>query len=356
MMIKGLLLNIQTKPIFFKSYDSKFSPSSDLLGGFLSALNIFAKGISQDAIKAVIMGKMKYSNYLIDKNSDLNLVIIADESASNTDLEKLMVLFKDKFLKKYKIQDILAHMCEPSYFDDFGRLIDSYIEKINQINIDEAASEIADTLLTLPPPVEAPKLDLSNISMPFLFKFIKDLGKVIYALFIKMRVVVTGERSLVKLIIDTLRVFAPDRRLKLIHWTENLDESSTDILGVPPHLVNLYIDSVIVDLEHNVVEGLKENKFFDELVKSIKKMEFSTILPYIKEKIDFLNRKTRELADLINSPKISDLDLSNFNKAIDLDILKILETYFYWNYPKYTKKIKKICEKARSLFLAQQFL
>lgn len=356
MMIKGLLLNIQTKPIFFKSYDSKFSPSSDLLGGFLSALNIFAKGISHDAIKAVIMGKMKYFNYLIDKNSDLNLVIIADENATDTDLEKLMGIFKDKFLKKYKMQDILAHMCEPSYFDDFGRLIDSYIENVNQINIEEAASEIADALLILPPPVEAPKLDLSNISMPFVFKFIKDLGKVIYALFINMRVVVTGEPSLVKLIIDTLRVFAPDRRLKLIHWTEKLDESSTDILGVPPHLVNLYIDSTIVDLDHNLVEGLRENKFFDEFVKGLKRMEFSTIFSHIKQKIDFLHRKTRELAECINSPKISDSDLSNFSKAIDLDILKILETYFYWNYPKYTKKIKKICEKARSLLLAQQFL
>lgn len=355
MMIKGVLINVQTKPIFFKSYDSEFSPSSDLIGGFLSALNIFAKGISQDQIKAVIMGKMKYYNYSMDKKSDLNLVIISDESAKDTDLEKIMGILKNKFLKKYKIPEIIANMCQPSYFDNFGLMIDSYLQKINQMNIEEAASEIAEELLILPPLTEKLQFTLGNVSLPFLFKFVKDLGKVIYALFIKMRVVVTGEPSLVKLIIDTLRLFSPYRVLKLVYWTETLDESA-DVIGVPPDMIDLYIDSTIVNLEKNTTEGLKENKFFEELVKNIKKMDASNILLYIGEKINYLNKKSQDLAEIINLRKVSDDNLKNFNKDIDLDTIKLLETYFYWNYPKYTKKIKKVCENAKSLFLAEEFL
>lgn len=355
MIIEGVLFNIQTKPIFFRSYDKEFSPSGELLGGFLAALNIFAKNISQDQISVVITGKMKYYNYLINKKDDLNLIIITDQSTSASDLKKIMETVKDKFLKKYSIQEILANMSQPSYFDDFKLLIDSLIQKINQSNIDEADSEIAEELLIVPPDEKSP-LDLSNTSLPFVFKFVKDLGKVIYALFIRMRVVVTGELSLVKLIINTLKLFSPHHTLKSIYWTENPNESNANILGVPPKLVDLNLDSTIVNLEKNIVDGLKENKYFEDLVKSIKKMEDPKILPYVREKVNFLNEKARDLATLINSRKISDTDINNFNKDIDTDILKILETYFYWNYPKYTKKIIKIFGKARSLLLAREFL
>jgi len=356
MIIKGVLVTVQTKPIFFKSFDSAFNPSGDLLGGFLSALNIFARGLNEDQIKTVIMGKMTYYNYLLNKDADLNLILITDESSSDTDLKKIIPAIKAKFLKKYGLKEITDHMCQPSYFDEFGLSIDSDIQKINQVSIDQAADEIADELLIIPLE-ENPRLDLTNISFPFVFKFIKnDLGKVIYALFIHMPVVITGEPSLVQLIIDTLKLFSPHHRLKVIYWTETFNETRADIIGIPPHLVGLYIDSTIVDLRTGTVEGLKENKFFDELVKNIKKLDNLKIFPYAETQINFLSKKIRELVELINSKNITNQDLNQLSKDLDLDILKILETYFYWNYPKYTKKVRKICERARTLLLTREFI
>ena len=356
MIIKGVLVTVQTKPIFFKSFDSEFNPSGDLLGGFLSALNIFARGLSQDQIKAVILGKMKYYNYLLHKDTDLNLILITDASASDTDLEKTMPPIKTKFLNKYGIKEIMDHMCQPSYFDEFGQSIDSFVQKINQVSIDQAADEIADELLILPLE-QKPPLDLTNVSFPFVFKFLKnDLGKVIYALFIHMRIVITGDPSLVKLIIDTLKLLSPHHRLKEIYWTETFDETRADIIGIPPPLAGLYIDSTIVHLPTGTVDGLKENKFFDTLVKNIKKMDPIKIPSYMETQINFLIKKTKDLIELINSKNVLEKDLNRLNKDLDLDILKILETYFYWNYPRYTKKVKKICDRARALLLAREFI
>lgn len=356
MIIIGILVTVQTKPIFFKSFDKEFNPSGDLLGGFLSALNIFAKGLSEDQIKIVIMGKMKYYNYLLNKPADLNLILITDESTSDTDSEKIIPAIKAKFLNKYGLKEITDHMCEPSYFDEFGLSIESYIKKINKVSIDQAADEIADELLIIPLE-EKPSLDFINISFPFVFKFIKnDLGKVIYALFLHMPVVITGEPSLVKLIIDTLKLFSPHHRLKALYWTETFNETRADITGVPPQAVGLYMDSTIVDLTAGKVEGLKENKFFDGLVKNIKKLDNSKIVPYVETQINFLTKKIKELVELINSKKVTDTDLNRLNKDLDLDILRILETFFYWNYPKYSKKVKKICDGARALLLAREFI
>ncbi|MDD1777161.1 MAG: hypothetical protein LUQ65_03260, partial [Candidatus Helarchaeota archaeon] len=60
--------------------------------------------------------------------------------------------------------------------------------------------------------------------------------------------------------------------------------------------------------------------------------------------------------ELINSKTITDKDFNQLNKDLNLDILKVLETFFYWNYPKYTKKVKKVCDRARALLLAREYI
>ncbi len=351
-MIKALLFNMKTKPIFFKSFDPDFTPSRDLLGGFVSAINIFAKGVTEDQVKAIIMGKMKYYFRTLNEDQGLTLIIIASQDAEDTELEGYLEEFKENFLRHYSLQEIESHASEPSYFEDYERIIEPLIQKINPPEVEVAPHELLSY-----PVEEAPELTLDGVSLHFLNKYMKnELGRILLALFIGMRIVVTGEPNLVKIIIDTLEIFAPHRALKKVYWSEELDDVRADLVGVPPLLSNLYIDSTIINLNVKRVEGLKRVEYFDKIARKIQKMRKEKIIPYVQEKVNFLLRKLREFVDLINLKTVSNSTIEEFNREIDTEILKILEIYLFWNYPKCTKRIRTLIERSRTLLLAEQFI
>jgi hypothetical protein len=351
-MIKALMFNVKTKPIFFKSFDPDFAPSRDLLGGFVSAIDIFAKGVTEDQVKAIIMGKMKYFFRTLNEDQGLTLVIIANQEADDAELEGYLEEFKENFLRNYSLQEIESHASEPSYFEEYERIIEPLIQEINPSEVEEAPQK----LLSYPVD-ESPELSLDGVSFHFLNKYMKDeLGRILLALFIGMRIVITGEPNLVKIIMDTLEIFAPHRALKKVYWSEELDDVLADLVGVPPLLSNLYIDSTIINLDVKRVEGLKRLEYFDKMARKIQKMRKEKIIPYIREKTSFLLKKLREFVDLINLQTVSNSSIEEFNREIDTETLKVLEIYLFWNYPKCTKRIRSIIERSRTLLLAEQFI
>ncbi len=351
-LIKGLLINVLTRTIFFKSFDYKLELSKDLIGGFLSAIDVFAKGVGQDQIKEIVMDRIAFYYYVVNSKYDLNIILITDSHTKGVILEQIIGEIKREVLGMYSIQEIQDHICEPTYFNK----LDGAITKIIQSITEESKQKISDKFVEVPLGVK-PKIDLSKTSIPLLLEFKKkELGKLLFAMFIGIRVIVTGNNSLVKLIIDTLELFSPHRTLKKNYWTENPEIQRFDILGVPKKLAPLYLGSVIVNLDNRTVEGIKNNKYFDEMTNSIEKLKPEKILPFMDKKIYFLIEKAKEFAVLANKPGLSNKDLEKMSKNINKDILRIIETYYYWNVPESSSKIKSTAEKIRTFLLAKNML
>ena len=352
MPIRGMILTVQTKSIFYKSFREEFLLSSELLAGFLTALDSFAATMGGQ-MKALNLGRIKFYNYVINKEANLRLVVIADKDASDYGLKEVMKRIEDSLLQKYLVQEFEEYSSQPSHFDNLEPLISHIIDEVNRPTPDEISP-----IESLPYPIqEQPELNLRKDSMPFLFKLLKkDLAKVVYGLFIGMRVVVTGNPDLISLVIDSMEILSPHRSLRKAYWTDNIEESGYDIFGVSPQLSNLYLDSVRVNLIKKSVVGLKSNKYFNEIVKKIEKLKAEKVIPYIRQKIDFLFKKLREFVDLINLDEISNQDLSEFIQDIDRAILKVLESFLYWNNPKFYHRIKKVANRIRNHLLAEDVL
>jgi hypothetical protein len=120
-----------------------------------------------------------------------------------------------------------------------------------------------------------------------------------------------------------------------------------DIIGVDPSLIDLLIDSTIVDLRKNKVSGIDRNKYFEELIGNIEGLESKKALPVIIKSINYLLEKLKNLVDLINLKKIDKQEINEFSENINMDELEILETFLKINYPKSKKRIQETCDKIR---------
>ena len=94
MLLKAILVNVETKNIFFKKFgDFEIEPS--LMGSFLSGLSIFARDISQEQIKEIIMGNNRIYYHLVDESHEFNITIIAKKEAKEEPAEKLQEVEKE---------------------------------------------------------------------------------------------------------------------------------------------------------------------------------------------------------------------------------------------------------------------
>lgn len=352
MLIKGLLLNIETKCVYFKSFDTEFAPSPDLLGSFLAAISIFAKNVTQDTVQEIILGKSKYFYSQIDEKSDINMVMIADEAAEDSKLVKTMKKLRESLLNRCKLEEIIENAINPKFLTECSAVMENHIENLNQVYADDLTSRLTDFEL-----IEEATVQLEPHNFSFLFKNIKkDLGKVLYAIFIGMRVVVTGEREQVHQVIDALDLFSPKRNLSKIYWTDDPRNANADIVGIPAETVGLYVDSTILDLKNRTVEGINNNKYFEALVKKLEKSKPEKAASYITEKMEFLNAKRKEFMELSDKAEVTKHEVQHFSREIDKNLLKAFEAHFYWNYPRQAQKIKKTFETIHVQLLSRDFL
>lgn len=350
-MIKGLLINMQSKCIYYKKLEGTFQVSPELVGCFFSAINTFAKNVTQDQISAIIMGSIKISLKLIDEKLDLYLILVADRTSDDSKLKILMEKIKAEFLNKFPFEEVMKYSNQPDFFASFDTVLNPLLFEKDQVLIKKSIYEPHDLSIEETSPVETNKIDL-----PLLFKTVKNLGKVIYSLFIGKRVVITGNSELIPKMIDTLEIFSPHRKLKKEYWADTYEKSYADIVGIPPDLADSFIDSTIINLEKNKVIGIKGSKYLDKLVKSIQKQPYQKALPKINEAIYSLIRMRSVFSELIEKNSISDSELNVFMKNIDTDSLDLIANYFYWNFPNYSDKVDKFCQRIKILSLAKDFL
>jgi len=118
-MIKGILISVQTKYIFFKGLNGQSSFDPELYGKYLTAINSFAHELSQERIKAIVMGNTTLYYHLIDEPSDIILIVIADRYIKKEKVKPFIDDIEDAFLNSYKVEEVVRHASEPKYFDDF---------------------------------------------------------------------------------------------------------------------------------------------------------------------------------------------------------------------------------------------
>ncbi|MFX1451133.1 MAG: hypothetical protein ACFFCM_09850 [Promethearchaeota archaeon] len=345
MVLKMLLINKESVCLFSKNFTSEISADPLLLGGFFSAVSTLAKDLHKDEIKAIIMGASKILFRILEEKNDLHMIIIADQSAEDEVLKEMIDNLGAAFINMFGLEQIIQHASQTDYFEPFENRVTSVIQRTTKITDDETIDESK-----VFPIVKKPELDIKNLSLPFLFKTLKkNLARVIYSIFVGIRIVITGEPAMVKMFIDSLDIFSPHRQVTKIYWTEDIEKTNANLVGVPPNIADLFIDSTIINLEDNSVKGIKSNKYFEEITKKIKKLKPDKLQTYITEKIDFLVEKTKDLLYLINSEDISKDELTKFAKNVNRDILEILEFHLKYNHPKSINRIKKTCENLRNV-------
>ena len=253
---------------------------------------------------------------------------------------EIMSQLGTSLLEEYGMPTIAKHLGDTDFFAPFGKIVDNIIQDISPTIVDEKIDGAF--LISF---MEKPEIDIQNISIPFIFKMVeKDVGKLILALFLGMRIVVTGDKVMTKTMIDSLKIFSPHRNLKKIYWTEQVSNSLSDVIGVPPNLANIFIDSVIIDLEKGKVSGINDSKYFDDISEKIKNLNANRALKVITEKFDFLINKLEKLIDFSNDSNIVDEDLEKYTENLNIDILDVLERFLIRNNPRSIKRIKKTCK------------
>jgi hypothetical protein len=342
---------MQSKCIYYKKLEGTFSLSPELVGCFFSAVNTFAKSITQDQINAIVMGETKIFFQQLDEHLDLFLIVVADRGDDDTKLRKIIEETKIAFLKVFPLEKIIEYSTQPNYFESFDDALNPILFKKNQPLIKESHYETNDLPLEKKLEVKA-----DNINLPLLFKSVKDLGKVIFSLFVGKRIVVAGKPGTVQQIIDTFEIFSPHHKLKKVYWADDPDKSYADIMGAPRDLANLCLDSTIVDLESNKVTGITTSNYLDRLVKRIQKQPLPKATSIINETIYSLIRMRSIFSEFIEKNSVSDSELKVFMKNIDPDSLNIIEAYYCWNFPNYSEKVNEFCNRIKILSLAKGFL
>ena len=353
MTIVGTILTIGETALFYKSFVEELTQSSDLLTGFLSALDLFATSMGGGGMETLNLGRIKFHNHMINNEARLRLVIIADQASNEAELNKVIDKIEGSVIPNYKIKEFEEYSSQPAHFNNLDPMITDIVYEVNRASFNQISP-----IENLPYPVqEQRELNVDKESLSFLSKVLKkDLAKVVFGLFIGMRVVVTGDPDLVSSFIDSMETFSPYRTLRKAKWVDTLDTSGYDIIGVPENLFDLYLDSVRVNLTKKSAVGVKRNKNFYEIIKRIEKLKAEKVLPYIKERFDLLFKKLRAFVDLINAEELSNKTIEKFSKTIDRATLKVLESFFYWNYPKFYPRIKKVSDQIRNLLFAEEVL
>jgi len=118
-MIRGILISVQTKYIFFKGLNGQTSFDPELYGSYLTAIDTFAHELSQDRIKAIVMGNTTLYYHLMDESSNIILIVIADRYIKKEKLKPFIDDIEEAFLNSYDVEEVVRHASEPQYFDDF---------------------------------------------------------------------------------------------------------------------------------------------------------------------------------------------------------------------------------------------
>ena len=196
-------------------------------------------------------------------------------------------------------------------------------------------------------PAEAEK------SLLLLFNLIpKNLDKVINAVLLRDPVVISGDKGLTKMIIDTLTLFSIKRTPDIIYWTK--EYMPGDILGVPLSQIDNFKKGVAVDLKNKKVLRGNSCNFCKNLVNKARLLEPSQAEQYIKAQLQKIYSVIDKIHEIILQNMMPSLETEDFLRELDLDDLEFIESFMMLTYPKLSKEIPKaisLCRKNVSKIL-----
>ncbi len=317
-----IITNLGGVILYYKNFKEDIL-DSDLISGFFAAIQQFADHIST-SLEEIKLGSKIYTFLATDKIYLAIQTDITQYKVKKAILQNLKTQFEDKFR-----EELNRPLVDTDNFRNFNEVIDIVCsnENIAQLIIKNETSEEE--------PEEMQK------SLLLLFNLIKkDLDKVIYALILGDSVIVTGDKALVKLAIDTLALFTFNRAPEIIYWTK--EYTIGDIVGGPPILTDVYKTGVIVDLKNSRVIRGKSNNFCKKLLTQIQNLDWISAERVIKTEFQKISSKSTEIIEMITQKNIDSAQIDNYIADIELDDIEFLEIHTKLKNPHLLNELEKI--------------
>ncbi len=118
-MINGVLITVKTKPVFFKGLNGHTSFDPQLYGSYLTAIDSFAKVLSQDRIQAILLGDTLLIYRLLDESVNILLIVIADRNIKKVKVKQFIDDLEEAFFNVFRVDQVIRHSSEPNYFIPF---------------------------------------------------------------------------------------------------------------------------------------------------------------------------------------------------------------------------------------------
>lgn len=180
----------------------------------------------------------------------------------------------------------------------------------------------------------------------------KDLDKAVNALIKGDPVIVTGDKPLVELIVDTLTIFCTESEPQIIHWTEEF--APGDIIGGPTY-PEVYESGLIINLNKGKVSGGPSNLFCKKLLKRARQFDSSHGEIAIKKNLQKIHSATKELIEMITQRLVVPASIDKFIVDLDTDELEFIKILAISQHPDIEKKIDATaaaCRKKMSKILS----
>ena len=320
--------------LYYKNFrEEEMDP--DLISGFFAAIQQFA--IQMDTnLEEIKLGNKNYTFLATDKF----FLVIQTEITSLEVKKEFLEILKEQFENSFQGR------LDQTFIDtDEFKPFDEIVERV-------CSSENLQGLITKHGISEAQPEEIQK-SLLLLFNTVKkDLDKVIHALLLGDSVIVTGDKPLVKLAIDTLTLFNLDRNPEKIYWTK--DYIIGDIIGGPPLLTDVYKTGVVVDLKNGKVIRGKSNDFCKKLLNQVKNLDWQQAEQRIKQELLKIDSKSKEAVEMITLKNVSSSQIDNFIADLELEDLEFLGIYTKLKHRYILKELTDFfaeCQKKKSKIL-----
>ncbi|MHA2326538.1 MAG: hypothetical protein ACXACB_14115, partial [Promethearchaeota archaeon] len=100
-MIENIWILTKNGILLYSEDYIKLETETDLLAGFLSAIDSFVMQTTHQEIKSIIMEEKKFS-YLVSREKNLMIVINSNLSDNNTLIQNILIKIESKFIDQYE--------------------------------------------------------------------------------------------------------------------------------------------------------------------------------------------------------------------------------------------------------------
>ncbi len=184
----------------------------------------------------------------------------------------------------------------------------------------------------------------SERSLILLFNLAKkDLDKIVHEIILGNPVIVTGDKPLVELVLNTLAIFSGGTP-EIVYWTE--EHTSGDIIGGPPYLVEVFKSYTILDLKNGKVINGKSNKFSKKLLKRARQLDSDHAEQLIKKNITKFFAATNLCLKIVTN-KVAEEEIDRFISDLDIDEIDLIETYTKFKHPDLADQISETATHCR---------